>query len=53
MSTIWEPILKHYNDSIAKLTISVASGRSLWDRPCYQNMSNYDRDSKCQKLAEI
>ena len=23
------------NDSIAKLTISISSGVSLWDKPCY------------------
>ena len=42
----------NFNDSIGKWTISIASGVSLWDRPCYQNMLNYDSDNKSSKLRQ-
>ena len=41
------------NHCTAKLTISITSDVSLWDRPCYENMLNYDSKNKCQKLTTI
>ena len=34
------------DDTIVKLMISFISGVSLWKRPCYENMLNYDNNSK-------
>ena len=33
------------NDSIVKLMVSVITGVSLWYRPRYKNMLNYDNDN--------
>ena len=33
------------NDSIVKLMVSITSGDSLWYRPWYKNMTNYDDDN--------
>ena len=41
------------NDSVAKLMISIRSGVSLWYRPCYKNMLNYDKDNNIWKLTTI
>ena len=41
------------DDSIVKLMISITSGVSLWYRPCYNNILNYDRGSKRLKLTAI
>ena len=30
--------------------VSITSGASMWYKPCYTNMLNYDNDYKCQKL---
>ena len=52
--TEWGPIKSLFwdtNDSIPNLTISLTSGFSLWDRPCYQNMSIYDNDNRCWNLT--
>ena len=38
------------NDSIVKLMVSLISGVSLWCRPCYKNLLNYD-NNKCRKLT--
>ena len=52
MSTIkclfWNP-----KYSVVKLTVSITSSISLRYRPRYENMSNYDNDSKCRKLTTI
>ena len=32
------------NDSVLKLMLSVTSGVSLWYRPCYKNVLNYDNN---------
>ena len=31
--------------------VSITSSVSLWYRPCYKNMLNYDNGNKYQKLA--
>ena len=33
--------------------ISIISGASSWDRPCYQSMLNYNSESKCKKPMAI
>ena len=50
---VFKKLFWNTNDSIAKLTISIARDLSLWDKPCYKNLSNYDSDNKCQKLTKI
>ena len=41
------------NECVAKLTVSIISGVSLWDKPCYQNMLNYGSDNKRWKFSTI
>ena len=41
------------NDSTVNLMIYFISHVSLWYRPCYKNMLNYENKSKCQKLTTI
>ena len=50
MSTI-KCLFWNANSLIGKLMVSITSGVSLWDRPYYKNMLNYDNDNKCPKLA--
>ena len=35
-------------DSVVKLMVSITNGVSLWYRPCYKNILNYDNDNKCR-----
>ena len=33
--------------------VTITGGVSLWYRPCYKNMLNYDNDNKCLKVTTI
>ena len=50
MSTI-KCLFWNANDSIVKLMVSVTSRVSLWYRPNYKNMLNYDNDNT-EKLRQ-
>ena len=52
MSTI-KCLFWNANDSIVKLMVSVTSRVSLWYRPNYKNMLNYDNDNKYRKITTI
>ena len=52
----WAPFKRLFwnaNDSVAKLSVSITSGVSLWYRPRYENVLNYDNGNKCQKLTTM
>ena len=54
--TEWVPFKCLYwntNDLYIKLMFSITSSVSLWYRPCYKNIWNYDNDNKCRKLTTI
>ena len=40
----------HLNNYFCKLMVSIKRSVSLWHRPFYKNMLNYDNDNKYQKL---
>ena len=52
----WAPFKRLFwnaNYSVTKLSVSITSGVSLWYRPRYKNVLNYDNGNKCQKLTTM
>ena len=48
-----ERLYLRWNEHHLKLMVYITSGVSFWYRPCYNNISNYDNDNKCQKSTAI
>ena len=50
----WAPfkcLFWNVNYSVVKLMVFITSSVSLWYRPFYKNMLNYDNGNKCRKLT--
>ena len=52
----WAPLeclLWNANESVVKLMVSIPSGVSLWYRPCYKNMLDYDNTTNVVNYNNI